>query len=144
KPYGYMYTDKDTYLDFDLRFDWRFVPYPGMESESEFYGNSGTFLFFTKLQVWPPYIEIQPNLSVTITGAKATAKVDDEARRRAPKPVGQWNSTEIVSENRTVKSYMNGILVSTVTEHEYGPGHLGFQSEGSEVQWRNIRVKSVN
>jgi hypothetical protein len=41
-----------------------------------------------------------------------------------------------------VRSYLNGTLVSTITEHEFkAPGHIGFQSEGGELHWRNIRIK---
>jgi hypothetical protein len=96
-----------------------------------------------KLQVWPPYIEIQPTMGVTVTGAKAVFTQDAEARRRAIRPIGQWNSVEIVSANGQVKSSLNGVLISTVTEHEYEAGYLGFQSEGSEIHWRNIRIKPL-
>jgi len=41
-----------------------------------------------------------------------------------------------------VKSYLNDVLVNTVTEHPFKePGHIGFQSEGVELHWRNIRIK---
>jgi mono/diheme cytochrome c family protein len=144
KPYGYMYTEKK-YLNFTLKLDYRFPPYPGMRSDEDFYGNSGYLLFINTLQVWPPYIEIQGGhfgvLSVTVTGSPAQFTVDNEARRRALRPVGAWNSIEIVSENGQVKSSLNGVLVSTVTQHSYPAGYIGFQSEGSEIHWRNIRIK---
>jgi hypothetical protein len=145
KPYGYMYTEK-TYLDFTLRLEYRFEPYKGMESDEDFFGNSGYLLFITTLQVWPPYIEIQGShfgvLSVTVTGAPAQFVVDAEARKMALRPVGAWNSVEIVSGNGQIRSSLNGMLVSTVTQHSYPAGHIGFQSEGSEIHWRNIRIKS--
>jgi hypothetical protein len=70
-------------------------------------------------------------------------QVDDEAaRKRAYRRVGEWSSVEIVSKNGQVTSYLNGVLVNTVTEHPFNePGHIGFQSEGVEVHWRNIRIK---
>ena len=145
KPYGYMYTER-TYLNFTLRLDYRFEPYKGMASDEEFFGNSGYLLFINKLQVWPPYIEIQGShfgaLAVTVTGPAARFTVDAEARKKALRPVGAWNSVEIVSENGQIRSSLNGILISTVTEHSYPAGHIGFQSEGSEIHWRNIRIKS--
>ncbi len=144
KPYGYMYTEKQ-YLNFTLKLDYRFPPYAGMKSDEDFYGNSGYLLFINKLQVWPPYIEIQGGhsgvLSVTVTGSPAQFTVDAEARKRALRPVGAWNSIEIVSENGQIKSSLNGVLVSTVTQHAYPAGYIGFQSEGSEIHWRNIRIK---
>jgi hypothetical protein len=74
--------------------------------------------------------------------AKVKATDDAEARKRALKPVGQWNSVEIVSKDGQVNSYLNGTLISTVTEHEFKePGYIGFQSEGAEIYWRSIRIK---
>jgi hypothetical protein len=143
KPYGYMYTEK-TFLNFTLRLDYRFTPIPGIQDE-DFVGNSGYLLFIKEHQVWPKYIEIQGGnngvLSVISTGGRAVFTVDADARRRALRPVGQWNSVEIVSANGQIKSSLNGVLVSTVSEHEYTAGHVGFQSEGSEIAWRNIRIK---
>jgi len=145
KPHGYMYTDKK-YLNFTLKLEYRFTPYPGMESDSEFYGNSGYLIFITKNQVWPKMIEIQGAnndvLDVLPIDCKAKFTVDADARKRAIHPVGQWNSVEISSKDGQVKSYLNGTLVSTVTEHEFTePGYIGFQSEGADIYWRNIRIK---
>ena len=74
---------------------------------------------------------------------KFVSKDDPEARAKAWKPTGEWNSAEIVSRNGQVWSYLNGALVNTVTEHEFKQaGYIGFQSEGGEVHWRNIRIKA--
>ncbi len=49
---------------------------------------------------------------------------------------------EIVSSNGEIKASLNGVLVSTVLEHEFTePGHIAFESQGTEIQWRNIRIK---
>jgi hypothetical protein len=144
RPYGYMYTEKQ-YLNFTLRLEYRFTPIPGIENDSEFVGNSGYLLFIKEHQVWPKYIEIQGGnsgvLSVISTGGKAVFTVDNDARRRALRPVGEWNAIEILSANGQIKSSLNGTLISTISEHEYTGGHIGFQSEGSEIAWRNIRIK---
>ena len=145
RPHGYMYFDKK-YLNFTLRLDFRFKPYPDTENDDTFYGNSGYLLFITKHQVWPKMIEIQGQNSNVLfafgVDAKVKATDDAEARKRALKPVGQWNSVEIVSKDGQVNSYLNGTLISTVTEHEFKePGYIGFQSEGAEIYWRSIRIK---
>ena len=144
RPYGYMYIEK-TYLNFTLRLDFRYTPIEGMESDDEFFGNNGYLLFIAKHQVWPQYIEIQGAnaglLSMISTGAKAVFTVDNEAdaRRTPGRPMELHRNRlgerpgEVVAE-RT--------LVSTVSEHEYQAGHIGFQSEGSEIRWRNIRIKA--
>ena len=145
KPQGYMYTQKK-YLNFTLRLDYRYVPYPGLQDDDNFYGNSGYLLFITENQVWPKMIEIQgANSSVlsiiSDSGIHSTYTVDADARKRALKPVGQWNAVEIVSKNQQVRSYLNGLLISTITQHDGEAGYIGFQSEGAAIYWRNIRLK---
>ena len=145
RPQGYIYTER-TYLNFTLRFDYRYKPDEVMEDDNDFYGNSGYMLFITKHQVWPKSIEIQGQnltiLSVIPIDSNATYTVDDEARKRALKPVGQWNSVEIISKDGQIKSFLHGTLISTVSQHEFKQaGHIGFQSEGAEIYWRNIRIK---
>jgi hypothetical protein len=144
-PIGYMYPSNKKYLNFTLRLEYRFPPYPGMETSDEFYGNSGYLLFMKEHRVYPEMIEIQGmNLEVLdVRGPQSTIfTVDTEARKRAVHPVGQWNTVEIVSKDGQVHSYLNGTLVSTVTHHEFKePGYLGFQSEGVKIYWRNIRIK---
>ena len=143
-PIGFMYPIKK-YLNFTLRLEYRFPPYEGMESSDEFYGNSGYLLFMKELLVFPEMIEIQGmNLELLdVRGPKsAIFTVDTEARKRAVRPVGEWNTVEIVSKDGQVHSYVNGTLVSVVTHHEFKePGYLGFQSEGAKIYWRNISIK---
>jgi hypothetical protein len=144
-PEGYWYPDKQ-YFDFTLRFDYRYEPVASIDRDEEFMSNSGYLLFITDHAVWPKSIEIQgQNLAAMGAfgvNAQVKAVVDGEARRRASRPIGQWNSVEIVSKDGKVLSSLNGTLISTVTEHEFkSPGYIGFQSEGGVIQWRNIRIK---
>ena len=145
RPYGYMYTEK-TYKDFSLRFEYRYEPHQWMESDADFYGNSGYLLFITDHIVWPKSIEVQGRNAAVLAAmgldSEVKVSVDDEARKRALRPVGQWNAVEIVSRGGQVRSYLNGTLISTITEHEFRePGHIGFQAEGAEIHWRYIRIR---
>ena len=145
RPYGYMYTKK-TYQDFSLRFEYRYEPHEWMESDGDFYGNSGYLLFIRDHLVWPKSIEVQGRNAAVLAAmgldSELKVSVDDEARKRALRPVGQWNAVEIVSRGGQVRSYLNGTLISTITEHEFRePGHIGFQAEGAEIHWRYIRIR---
>jgi mono/diheme cytochrome c family protein len=144
RPLGYLYTEKK-YLNFTLRMDYRFVPFEGVPADEPFFGNSGWLLFIQKHQVWPKMIEIQGMeknlLDVLPVDAKAKFSVDPDARKRALKPL-QWNAVEIVSKKGRIESYLNGVLVSIVTEHEFKEaGHIGLESEGGHVFFRNIRIR---
>ena len=144
-PQGYWYADKK-YLNFTLRFDYRFVRPKGLEDERDFIGNSGYFLFVTDHQVWPRMLQMEGGqanaLAPAPLGATAKFTQDADARRRAVRPLDEWNSVEIVSKNGQVMGYLNGTLVSAVTEHDFKePGYIGFQSETGEIHWRNNRIK---
>jgi mono/diheme cytochrome c family protein len=144
-PLGFMYTQKK-YLNFTLRLEYRFAPYEGMESSDEYYGNSGYLIFMQELRVNPDMIEVQ-GMNLEILDIRPSRKstvftVDTEARKSAVHPLGEWNTVEIVSKDGQVWNYLNGILVSQVTHHDYkDPGYIGFQSEDGKISWRNIRIK---
>ena len=143
-PLGYLYTDKK-YLNFTLRMDYRFTQLPGVPPAEPFLGNSGWLLFIQKNQVWPKMIEIQGMeaslMDVLPVDASAKSTVDPAARKRALKPL-QWNSIEIVSKGGQVESYLNGVRISEITEHEFKtPGYIGLQSEGGKISFRNIRIR---
>jgi mono/diheme cytochrome c family protein len=148
KVQGYMYTDRK-YLNFTLRFDYRFEPPPDWDHEDGvvFYGNSGYFLFVNDHRVWPKGIQIEGYYRRPLVPfpMNSPLKFTEEpgAMQKSMRPLGEWNSVEIVSKDGKVMSYQNGFLLNTITEHEFKEaGAIGFESEGSEIHWRNIRIKA--
>jgi mono/diheme cytochrome c family protein len=144
KPLGYLYTTKK-YLNFTLRLGYRFVSSRSFTPGAEFYGNSGWLLFIDENKVWPRMLEIQGAertlLEPIAVDGHARFTVDAGARQRVLEPL-QWNSVEIVSKSGQVRSYLNGTLISEVTQHDFiRAGHIGFQSEGAEIYFRNIRIR---
>ena len=79
------------------------------------------------------------------------------AKRGHLKPVGQWNSQEIICQGRRVKVILNGAtIVDADLEKASAPktldgnphaglkrtkGHVGFLGHGDRVEFRNIRIK---
>ena len=148
KTQGYMYTEQK-YLNFTLRFDYRFEPPPDWDYEDGvvFYGNSGYFLFINDHLVWPKGVQIEGYHRRPLIPLPMDTMIqwteEPGAIQKAMRPLGAWNSVEIVSRDGQVKSSLNGILTNTITEHEFTePGTIAFQSEGSEIHWRNIRIKA--
>lgn len=71
-------------------------------------------------------------------------QVDKEARKKALKPVGEWSTYEVALKEGKIGVSVNGQKISEVESHEYTePGHIGFQSEGAEIHWKNIRIKPL-
>jgi mono/diheme cytochrome c family protein len=145
-PHGYMYPLKKFGPNFTLRVEYRYDPWPGSESDDDYYGNSGYLLFITEHHVWPRTLEIQGRQSMEMTinamDGHATFTWDDELRKKVKKPAGEWNSVEIVSKGNEVWSSLNGTLLSHVSAHDFpSSGYIGIQSESGTMHYRNMRIK---
>jgi mono/diheme cytochrome c family protein len=152
--HGYMYTDKQ-YKNFTLRFDTRFERprYYAPEDDDElFSGGNGYFIHadFKNGVGYPRSIEIEGRhrdiLEFVAVGAPkpvGPGKIDLEAKRRAIRPLGQWQSIEISSINGHIRTKLNGVPVSendTNGVYNYA-GHILFQTQGAKIYWRNLRVR---
>jgi hypothetical protein len=147
KPNGYFYTDK-SYKNYVLRYDWRYARPKDLKEDAKFGGNSGLLVHIQPPhKVWPRCVEVQGmnrdhgNI-FAIGGAKGNFKKFADAQQKAIKPVGEWNTTEVTSENGRLSSKVNGVLVSEGTG-ELMEGPIGWQSEGAEIHFRNIRIKEL-
>jgi hypothetical protein len=145
-PRGYILTKK-SYRNFILRLDIRFAHPDGLTDESAFPGNSGVLLHVSgERKVWPACVEVQgkhvdTGRIIGIGGApRVTATDDAAARKRVLQPVGEWNSLDIVSIDGAVSATLNGVLVCVSEAGPLREGPIGFQSEGSPVAFRNIRI----
>jgi hypothetical protein len=149
KPAGYMYTDK-SYGNYTLQFEFAFKKPDGLEDESEFRGNSGCLVHVGEknaLGVWPRSIEVQgANRSMGLIlpiprDLKCQHTFDREAMAKASKPLGEFNKMEVEVEGGDMEIKLNGVKVSTVSDCELTEGPIGFQSEGAETHWKNIRIR---
>src|SRR5690242_7201386 len=91
--------------------------------DQDFYENSGYLLFIDKHDVWPRTLEIQgrTNMEMTINAmdSHATFTVDKDMRKRVRKPAGQWNAVEIVTKGNEAWNYLNGYLISHVSQLDF-------------------------
>lgn len=146
-PAGYFYTDK-SYKNYILRYDWRFKRPKGLEDEEKFGGNSGLLVHITgKHTVWPKCVEVQGENRThgnifAIGGAKGSFKFNPSALKKARKSVGDWNTTEVICKDGAITSKVNGVEVST-GKGNLTEGPFGFQSEGAEIHFKNIKIKTL-
>mgnify|MGYP001770731280 CR=1 FL=1 len=144
KPNGYFYTLK-SYRNYHLRFQARFAP--TKENPESVQLNSGYLVHIQgEHKVWPTCVEVQGlNRDMCnifdIGGLKGGKYTNDaQARKRVRKPLGEWNTIEIISDNGHLTSKLNG----TVIGHGTAPvreGPIGWQSEGAEIHFRDIAIK---
>ena len=64
-------------------------------------------------------------------------------RKRLSKPVGQWNHYYIRCINGEVRLWVNGEEVSGGNSSEPRTGYLCLESEGSPVEFKNIRIREL-
>ena len=129
-----------------LTFDWRYQRPEKLEDDKKFNGNSGLLLHIQEPhKVWPTSLEVQGANSshgsfIGINTKVAHYKFDSAALAKVRNKVGEWNTTEVAVKDGAVVAKVNGTVVGTGTI-TLKDGPLGFQSEGAEIHFKNIRIK---
>lgn len=140
-PFGYMRT-KDTYSDYTLHVEWR---YPGEAS------NSGVFIHAQLPDtIWLKCFECQLKSGsagdfVCMNGAKMNeiknnSRVVTKMAASSEKPVGEWNAMEVICKSNTIEVIVNGTLQNKATGITDTKGHICLQSEGKDIEFRNVFI----
>lgn len=133
---GWLRSDKE-YADFILRLEVRWLK-PKQDS--------GVFLRASEEgDNWPSRrYEVQAENSqriVHIFGAKCARDADKAFKLL--KPDQEWNNLEIKCQGTACEVKLNGELAATAEELKSPTGYIGFQGEGGQLEWRNIRIQSL-
>ncbi|MFM6947374.1 MAG: DUF1080 domain-containing protein [Aquirufa sp.] len=153
---GNIYTKKE-YGDFHMKFDFQLTPGANnglgirapLEGDAAYKGMELQILDNTA----PVYANLQPyQYHGSVYGIIA-------AKQGFLKPVGEWNQEEVIAEGNHIKVILNGevILDGDIAEatkngtpdHKEHPGlfnktgHIGFLGHGSELRFRNLRIKEI-
>ncbi|OAV69625.1 hypothetical protein Barb6XT_00381 [Bacteroidales bacterium Barb6XT] len=148
-PFGYMYT-KEKYADFKLHVEWRW------QDEAS---NSGIFLLIEEPKnPFPNGIECQLAAGkagdFVLLGGSDLIEFKQEGEQRpafpvvprtnasSEKPAGEWNHANIFVKDGTITVFINGVYQNTGTNRNKS-GHIGLQSEGEDVLFRNITVTGL-
>lgn len=99
-------------------------------------------------KVWPKSIEAQlfhPDAGhlIAIQGAKFQGQKDATAQKQALKPVGEWNQQTVVCRDGAITCEINGVEVSRGTDAVPDRGFIGWQSEGTPVRFRNLKISKT-
>jgi hypothetical protein len=146
---GYMYT-KEKHSDYVLHVEWRWP------SEAT---NSGIFVLIEDPQKpFPNGIECQLSAGnagdlVLLGGSNLEEyKTPPEGRPAFPvlkktnpsneKTVGEWNHANIFVQDGVINVFINGVHQNTAT-NKVKSGHIGLQSEGKDIQFRNVTITDL-
>lgn len=146
-PKGYIYST-EPFGNYTLRGEYRFEP-PAADADANSPSpNTGFMLAIQEPhKVWPASLEVQGKHSemgmIKSNGGVPDLVVKDDpaAREAARKPIGEWNSVEIVMQDGAVTASLNGTQVAVSEAGELRDGFIGLQSEGFEVRFRNLRIR---
>lgn len=139
-PFGYMRTI-EKYSDYRLHVEWR---YPIEAS------NSGVFVHAQLPDtIWLKCFECQlkagnagdfvcMNGSMMKEQSSAENRVVKKMSNSSELPVGEWNVMEITCINNSIEVVVNGILQNKGTEISMNNGYICLQSEGKDIEFRNV------
>jgi hypothetical protein len=145
KPNGYIRTEKP-YQNYILKLEWRYTRPSGLASDEAFKGNSGVLIHMVEPdRVWPKAIEVQlANPSAGSIFPIAPAKSQDRTKVAGKaKPVGEWNTYELICKDGTAELIFNGQNVGKISGCDPKAGYICLQSEGAEIHFRNIQIKEL-
>ena len=146
-PLGYMYT-KEKYTDFILHVEWRWA---------EGASNSGIFVIIEDPKnPFPNGIECQLAAGnagdFVLLGGSDLAEFKQEQGQPRPnfpvvkkkntsseKPAGEWNKADITVKGGVITVFINDVYQNTGT-NKVTTGHIGLQSEGKAIQFRNVTL----
>ena len=157
-PIGVMRTDRQ-YENFVLQIEWRHM---------EAGGNSGTFLWSeavpTEGRRLPRGVEVQmleldwavqhnrtdAYVHGELFGTMGLKTVPDNPRgsrskswEKRCKGKGQWNKYTVVAVDGVIKLSVNGKFVNGISKSQCKKGYICLESEGSPIEFRNIRIKQL-
>lgn len=146
EPLGYMYT-KNTFRNFTLELEYRWA---GEAS------NSGVFVLIEEpLNPFPNGVECQlaagkagdfvllggSDLNEYTLPEGVTERPDfpviDKKHPSSELPAGEWNKVRVDVNEGIITVYINEVLQNSATS-QVREGHIGLQSEGKEIQFRNL------
>lgn len=163
---------RDRFGEFDLAFEWRLdtrggnsgVKYYVREREGET-GNHGIGLEYQLLDdahhEWMLRGRMAPNDYHTLG---ALYELYAPSPDKAPRPLGEWNQSRIVSRGGAVQHWLNGIIILEYDRTSpdfldrvarskfkdisgfgrYETGHILLQGHGSTVRFRNLRIRDLS
>lgn len=144
-PFGYMRT-RDIYSEYKLHVEWRWP------SEAT---NSGVFVHGQQPDtIWLKCIECQLKAGsagdfVCMNGADMNERTDKskisvkKMADSSEKPTGEWNTMEVVCRTNTIEVFVNGVLQNKGTNVSVSKGHICLQSEGKEIEFRNVFLNKL-
>ena len=153
---GNLYS-KNEYSDFVLRFDFQLTPAAnnGLGIRTPMVGDAA--YVGMELQILDNEHPVYKDLFAYQYHGSVYGVIP--AKRGYLKPVGEWNYQEVIAKGNHIKVILNGTVIldddiyeasenGTIDGYDHPgllnkKGHIGFLGHGSQVKFRNIRIKEL-
>jgi HEAT repeat protein len=153
---GNLYTERE-YTNFVLRFEFKLTPGAnnGLGIRAPLKGDAA--YAGMELQILDNSAEKYKDLKPYQFHGSIYGVVP--AKRGHLSPVGEWNQQEVIANGRRITVKLNGVVIVDVDIDEASnpktmdgrdhpglkreKGHIGFLGHGSQVEFRNIRIKEL-
>ena len=152
KPVGYLLA-AGSYENYRLHVEWRWP------ADAKKNSNSGFLIHISTGPIdrvtWPKCVQVQTKLTragdlLPMAGFKfkeplstapdAKTPQRDRLNPSSEKPLGEWNSCDIVCYNGTLECSVNGVLQNKVSGCDPSSGAIGVQLEGTPYELRSISL----
>jgi len=154
--HGNLFTEKE-YSDFVFRFEFQLTPgannglgiHAPLDGDAAYEGK--------ELQILDNTADIYKDLQSYQYHGSVYGII--AAKRDFLKPVGEWNQEEVIVKGDDIKITLNGTVIvdgnmkeaskNGTADHKDHPGllrhkgYIGFLGHGSELKFRNIRIKEL-
>jgi hypothetical protein len=149
KPIGYLVAN-GTYTNYRLHVEWRWT---SRNPRS----NGGILVNICSgpidRKTWPCCLQVQwkvnragdylPMAGYTFAELPTGATQTDRQQPSSEKPMGQWNSADVLCQDGTVVCRINGVLQNRATAVSAASGQIGLQLEGYPYEVRSIRLEPL-
>jgi HEAT repeat protein len=156
--HGNLYTEKE-YANFIMRFEFKLTPAANnglgirtpLEGDAAYVG--------MELQILDNEADVYKDLAEYQYHGSVYGVIP--AKRGYLKPVGEWNVQEVIANGNHIKITLNGTVIldgdiakasknftATADKNKHPglpnkSGHIGFLGHGSELEFRNLRIKEL-
>lgn len=148
RPRGYLYT-KTSHRNFELHFEFKFdkpkdpKKWPQLNTGCLVYGQGDHKLWPACLEVQGKYLEMA-EIKSNVRGVKVETDAEKQVRDEAREEPGRWNRVVVRSREGALLVILNGRTIASSRPTRLKEGWVGFQSEGSPVEFRNVRILDID
>jgi hypothetical protein len=143
KGHEWLFTEQE-YSDFVLHVEWRYTKIDGSPRY-----NSG--IFVRSPADYSEWFQVQIGSASggyifgvgKVDGASKRFNLQKEMTDQRVKEAGEWNVTEVIANGPSIKSWVNGAVVSEMKDCPRRTGRIGLEAEGFRIEFRKILVKPL-